>query len=117
MQAVDDVLEEEHLGGAGLVGEIGLRVLAFLAAERRVHQHHVVQRRRALEQAAVGLRAGQRVAVPDVRLVDAVQDQVGQRDRVDQRCPSRGRRTCARFSVSSCSAEVMLRCPAPAMCS
>ena len=44
LQAVDDVLEEEHLRGAGLVGEVGLRLLAFLAAERRVHQDDVEER-------------------------------------------------------------------------
>ena len=84
LEAVDDVLEEQHLGRAGLVGEPGLRFLALLAAERRVRQDHVVERRRVLEQAAVGLLPGQRVAVPDVRLVDAVEDQVGQGDGVDQ---------------------------------
>jgi type I restriction enzyme M protein len=41
-----------------------LRVLALLAAERRVGEHHVVERRRVLKQAAVGLLTGERVAVP-----------------------------------------------------
>ena len=41
LQAVDDVLEEEDLGGAGLVGEMRLRLLALLAAEGRIHQDHV----------------------------------------------------------------------------
>ena len=83
-QRVDHVLEEKHLGRAGLVGEVGLGLLALLATERRVHQHDIEGRRRPGEQPAIDLLAGQRVAVPDVRVVDAVQDQVRQRDRVDE---------------------------------
>ena len=51
LQAVDDVLQEEHLGGAGLVGEVGLRLLAFLAAEGRIRQDDVEERRRVLRTA------------------------------------------------------------------
>ena len=58
--------------------------LPFLAAERRVHQDHVEQRRSIGEEPVIHDLAGQRVAVPDVRPVDAVQDEVGERDRVDQ---------------------------------
>ena len=84
LQAVDHVLEEQDLRRPGLVGEAGLGLLAFLASERRVHQDHVEQRRRVSEEPAVRFLAGQDVPVPDVGLVDVVEDQVGERDRVDR---------------------------------
>ena len=40
-ELAEDVLHEQHLRGAGLEGEVLLRVLAFLAAEGRVGQDHV----------------------------------------------------------------------------
>ena len=43
--AINDVLQEEHLGGAGLVGKPGLRLFALLAAEWRVHEDHVIEGR------------------------------------------------------------------------
>ena len=49
------MLQEEHLRRAGLVGEAGLGLLALLAAEGRVGQDDVEERRRVLEQAAVDL--------------------------------------------------------------
>jgi len=78
------VLEEEDLGRARLVGEPRLRLLAFLPAKRRIHHHDIEQRGRALEETAVGLLPGQGVAMPQIRLVDPVQDQVREPDRVDQ---------------------------------
>ncbi len=73
------MLQEEHLRRAGLVGEAGLRLLALFAAEGRIGQHDIEELRGAsVEQPAVGLAAGERVAVPDVRLVDAVQHEVGE---------------------------------------
>ena len=49
-QLGQDVLHEQHLGGAGLEGEVLLRVLALLAAEGRVGQDHVELLGRLLEQ-------------------------------------------------------------------
>jgi len=83
-QIPDDMLKEQHLRCAGLVIEVGLCFLSFLAAEGRVRQDHVESLRRALEQAAVGFLSRQGVAVPEVRLVDAVQHQVGQSDGKDE---------------------------------
>jgi hypothetical protein len=50
------VLQKKHLCRPGLVGEARLRVLALLAAERRIHQHHVMQLRRVLKQPAAVCR-------------------------------------------------------------
>ncbi len=44
LEAADDMLEKEHLSGAGLMGKASLRVFAFLAAERRIHQHNIKKR-------------------------------------------------------------------------
>ena len=62
----------------------GLGLLALLAAEGRIHQDHVEQRRRIGEQPLVRHLVGQRVAVQDVRLVDVVEDEVGQGDGIDR---------------------------------
>ena len=78
------MLEKQHLRRARFVRKPRLCLLAFLAAERRIHQHHVKQLRRVQEQPAVRLRAGQCVAMPDVRLVNVVQHQIGQRDGIDR---------------------------------
>src|SRR5438045_1208993 len=74
--ALEDVLKEKHLGRAGLVVKLRLRLLAFLAAERRIHQQDIEELRRAFEQIAVNLLPGERVAVPDVRFVHAVQNEI-----------------------------------------
>ena len=65
-------------------GEVRLRRCALLPAEWRVGEHDIELRRGANEQPAVHLVLRQRVAVPDVRMVDAVENQVRQPDRVDQ---------------------------------
>ena len=83
-QLAKDVLHEQHLGGAGFIGEVLLRILAFLAAKRRVGQDHVEGLGRLLEQRRVGGTSSQRVAMPQVGLVDAVQHQIGQRNREHQ---------------------------------
>ena len=83
LERLKDVLEEQHLGGAGTVVEVGLGFLAFLAAEGRVGEDDVEERGGADEEVAVGLGAGEGVAVPEVRLVDAVEDEVGEGDGVD----------------------------------
>ena len=72
------------MGCASLVGVAGLGVSALATTEWGIHQHHIEEVGRPLEQAAVGLVAGEGVAVPDVGLVDAVEDEVGQGDGVDQ---------------------------------
>jgi hypothetical protein len=48
------VLQEEHLRGPGLVVEVGLRVLALLAAEGGIGEDIVEFVRRTAEQAAIG---------------------------------------------------------------
>jgi hypothetical protein len=60
-----------------------LRIGALLAAERRVGQDHIELPRRLLVQGAVSRLAGQGIAVPEVRLIDAMQHQVGQRNGED----------------------------------
>src|SRR3989454_5296317 len=62
----------------------GLGLLALLAAEGRIHQDHVEQRRRIGEQPLVRHLVGQRVAVQDVRLGGVVDDEVGQGDGIDR---------------------------------
>ena len=84
LQAFEDVLKEQYLGRAGFVVKAGLSVLTFLATERRVGEDDIEQRGGALEQPAVAFLSGQGVAVPQVRLVDAVQHQIGQGDGVNQ---------------------------------
>jgi hypothetical protein len=69
---------------ASAVVEVRLGRGPLLAAEGRVGEDHVELRGGAGVQAAVDLVAGQRVAVPDVRPVDAEQDQVRQADGVDE---------------------------------
>ena len=83
-QAADNVLEEEDLGGAGFVVEVGLGFGAFFAAEGRIGEDDVEGGGRALEEAAVDFLAGEGVAVPEVGFVDAVEDEVGQGDGVDE---------------------------------
>ena len=68
VEAVNHFLEKQDLRRTGLVSVAGLGVTAFASAERRVHEDYVKQVGRAHEQAAVGLVAGERVAVPDVGL-------------------------------------------------
>ena len=79
-----NVLDKQHLGRTGLEGEVLLRVLAFLAAERRVGEDDVKLLRSLVEQRAIGRPARQRVAVPEIGLVDPVQHEVGQRDGNDE---------------------------------
>src|SRR5207249_2770621 len=76
--ALENVLQEQDLGGVRLVIVRRLRLFALLAAEGRVHQHVIEKLRRAREQAGVGGITGQRIAVPDVRVVYAMEDEVGQ---------------------------------------
>ncbi len=76
-EAVDHVLQEQDLRRAGLVGKAGLRLLAFLAAKRRIGQHDVEYSRRALEQAAEGFLSGERIPMPQMRTVDPMQDKIG----------------------------------------
>ena len=80
----EDVLNEEHLGAAGGVGVVFLCVLALLATERRIREDHVEELRRLVEKRAVGRAFGQSVAMPEVRLVDAVEHEVGERDRENE---------------------------------
>lgn len=77
------MLEEQDLRCAGLVREPPLGGFALLAAERGIREDDVERRRRVLEEPVVGGTAGQCVAVPQVRLVDSVEDEVGEGDRLD----------------------------------
>ena len=54
LHALEDVLEEKDLGGAGLVLKLGLGFLAFLAAKGRVHEHVIKELGRALEKIVIG---------------------------------------------------------------
>jgi hypothetical protein len=56
------VLEEEYLGGAGLVSKARLSILTLPATEGRVHQDDVAEIGCIGEEARVGLGAGQGVA-------------------------------------------------------
>ena len=78
------MLEEERLRRARLVVEVGLSLLAFLAAERWIGKDHVEQLGCAFEEAAIALLAGKCVPVPQVRFVNSVKHEVGQADGVDQ---------------------------------
>jgi len=78
------MLQKQNLRRPRLEGELRLRFLAFLAAEGWVGQHDVEEVRRALIEAAIDFLAGERIAVPDVWPVDAVDDEIGERDRIDQ---------------------------------
>ena len=75
LQRLDEMLEEEEGGLAGLDREILLHLLALLAAEGRIGEDHVV----AVLVLDVADVLGQRVGADDVRRVDAVQDHVHDR--------------------------------------
>ena len=75
------MLEEQEGGLASADGEVLLHFLAFLAAEGRIGQHHVV----AVFLLNIGEVFGQRVGVDDVRCLDAVQDHVHDRDDIGER--------------------------------
>ena len=95
LQHLDEVLEEQERRLAGADGEVLLHLLALLAAEGRIGQHHVV----AVLVLNVGEVLGQRVGVDDVRRLDAVQDHVHDRDDVGEATSSPCRRRCASWSV------------------
>ena len=80
LEHLDEVLEEQERGLAGADGEILLDLLAFLASEGRIGQHHVV----AVLLLNVGEVLGERVRVDDVRRLDAVQDHVHDGDDVGE---------------------------------
>ena len=96
-------------GRAGLVIVGRLRLFALFAAKGRIHQHHVKELRRSLEKTVVSRHAAETVAVPDTRLVNAVQDQIGQRDGIN-RVVLLAAVKSRRFSVSSCGP--VIRSPA-----
>ena len=81
LEDLDEVLEEQERRLAGADGEVLLHLLALLAAEGRIGQHHVV----AVLLLNVGEVLGERVGVDDVRRLDAVQDHVHDRDDVGER--------------------------------
>ena len=81
LEDLDEVLEEQEGGLAGADGEVLLHLLALLAAEGRIGQHHV----EAVLLLNVGEVLGERVGVDDVRRLDAVQDHVHDRDDVGER--------------------------------
>jgi hypothetical protein len=64
------------IGTHGGVGVVLLRVLALLAAEGWVGEDRLERLRRLVEERTVAGAFGQRVAVPEVRLVNAVQHQL-----------------------------------------
>ena len=49
----------------------------------QVHQNNIVKLRCPVKQTVIGSDAGQRIAVPDMRLVNAVQHQIGERDGIN----------------------------------
>ena len=73
------MLKKQDLRSAGLIVEVGLGFLALFAAKGRIGQNHVESLRRALEKAPVNFLPCQRVAVPQVRLIDSMQDKIRQR--------------------------------------
>ncbi len=80
LQALDEVLEEQEGGLAGADGEVLLDLLALLAAEGRVGEDDV----EAVPLLNVGQVLRQGVGVEDVGGLQAVQDQVHDRDHVGQ---------------------------------
>jgi hypothetical protein len=75
--ALKHMLEEKDLGGASLVLKLGLGFLAFLAAKGRVHEDIVKELGRVLEKVIICGDAREGVAMPQMWLVHAVQDEVG----------------------------------------
>ena len=80
LQRLDEMLEEQERGLAGLDREILLNLRPLLAAERRIGQHDV----EAVLFLNVADVLGQRVGVDDVRRFDAVQDHVHDADDVGE---------------------------------
>ena len=69
---LDEMLEEQKGGLAGTDGEVLLDLLALLAAEGRIGEHHIV----AVLFLNVGEIFGQRVGMKDIRRLNAMQDHV-----------------------------------------
>src|SRR5690349_5956556 len=78
------MLQEKDLGRASLVGEVGLRLLAFPAPKRRIGQDNIELLQCALIQPAIGFVPCERVSVPQMRRINAMQNQIGKRNRVNQ---------------------------------
>jgi len=78
LQDLDEMLEEEEGGLAGLDWEVLLDLGAFLATEGRVREHDVV----AVFLLDVGDVLGERIDMDDVRRLDAVEDHVHRPDDV-----------------------------------
>ena len=78
---LDKVLEKEKRGLAGADGEVLLDLLTLLTAEGRIGEDDVV----SVLLLDVGKVFRQRVGMQDVRGLDAVQDQVHDRDDIGQR--------------------------------
>ena len=72
------------MGSGGLVGECPLGVWALLPPEWRVGQNHLEVARCTLEQLIVDGIASERVAVPNVRKIDPVENKVGKADGIGQ---------------------------------
>ncbi len=75
------MLQEQETRSRRCESESSAEPLPFLAAKRRIGQHHV----EAVLLLNVGEVLGQRIRVDDVRRFDAMQDHVHDRDDVGQR--------------------------------
>ena len=80
-QDLDEMLQKQKSGLAGLDGEVLLHLGAFLAAKGRIGQDDIV----AVFLLNIGQVLRQRVGMQDVRRFDAVQDHVHDADDVGQR--------------------------------
>ena len=78
------MLKKQHLSGSRFISEPRLRFFPFFATERRIHQNDIMKYGGTLEETAISLSAGQCIAVPDVRLIDVVENQVRKPDGIDR---------------------------------
>ena len=78
------MLKEKYLSRPCFKGKILLGVLAFLAAKGRIREDHIECGRSSIKESAIGGSAGQRVAVPEIGLVNAVEHKVGKGDGYDE---------------------------------
>ncbi|CAK8711027.1 hypothetical protein GMJAKD_00215 [Candidatus Electrothrix aarhusensis] len=78
LEELDEMLEKEEGGLAGLDGEILLNLLALLAAKRRISQDDVV----AIFLLHMGEIVGQGVGMEDIRRINPMQDQIHDGDHI-----------------------------------
>ena len=83
-QAIDDLLQKQHLRRTRLISVLLVRVSALLPTKRRIHKNHIEGAWRICVKTRVVTNIRKGISVPDIRLVYAVQNQIRQADWIYQ---------------------------------